>query len=90
MANPARPKLAGVVTTYFKYSHAQHIVDRFLEGWGIHPNAPFAVLNAGGNWELKQWPLENFAELAEWMINERFGASPKGFYKMNRGFSPAN
>jgi len=31
---PARPKLAAVCTTYFKYSHAQHIVDRFLEGYG--------------------------------------------------------
>jgi hypothetical protein len=29
-----RPKLAAVVTTYFKYSHAQHIVDRFLYGFG--------------------------------------------------------
>ncbi len=29
-----RPKLAAVCTTYFKYSHAQHIVDRFLEGYG--------------------------------------------------------
>lgn len=31
---PVRPKLAAVTTTYFKYSHAQHIVDRFLEGYG--------------------------------------------------------
>jgi hypothetical protein len=31
---PSRPKLAAVVTTYFKFSHAQHIVDRFLEGYG--------------------------------------------------------
>ncbi len=30
----ARPKIAAVVTIYFKYSHAQHIVDRFLEGYG--------------------------------------------------------
>jgi hypothetical protein len=30
----ARPKLAAVTTTYFRYSHAQHIVDRFLEGYG--------------------------------------------------------
>jgi len=30
----ARPRLAAVVTTYFKYSHAQHIVDRFLYGYG--------------------------------------------------------
>src|SRR6058998_3389605 len=31
---PVRPKIAAVATTYFKYSHAQHIVDRFLEGYG--------------------------------------------------------
>jgi hypothetical protein len=31
---PARPKLAAICTTYFKFSHAQHIVDRFLEGYG--------------------------------------------------------
>jgi len=31
---PMRPKIAAVVTVYFKYSHAQHIVDRFLEGYG--------------------------------------------------------
>jgi hypothetical protein len=34
MNDPVRPKLAAVATTYFKYSHAQHIVDRFLDGYG--------------------------------------------------------
>src|SRR5690242_13242756 len=34
MANTNRPKLAAVTTTYFKYSHTQHIVDRFLDGYG--------------------------------------------------------
>jgi hypothetical protein len=34
MSSSNRPKLAAVVTTYFKYSHAQHIVDRFLDGYG--------------------------------------------------------
>ena len=34
MSRSYRPKLAAVVTTYFKYSHAQHIVDRFLDGYG--------------------------------------------------------
>ena len=29
-----RPKIAAVVTVYHKYSHAQHIVDRFLGGYG--------------------------------------------------------
>lgn len=31
-----RPRIAAVTTTYHKYSHAQHIVDRFLEGYGWH------------------------------------------------------
>jgi hypothetical protein len=30
----SRPKIAAITTTYFKYSHAQHIVDRFLDGYG--------------------------------------------------------
>ena len=30
----ARPKIAAIVTEYRKYSHAQHIVDRFLYGYG--------------------------------------------------------
>src|SRR5947209_7177164 len=34
MSDSLRPKIAAVVTTYFKYSHAQHIVDRFLSGYG--------------------------------------------------------
>src|ERR1035438_9362879 len=34
MSDNAPPKLAAVVTTYFKYSHAQQIVDRLLDGYG--------------------------------------------------------
>ncbi len=33
-APPTRPKVAAICTTYFQYSHAQHIVDRFLIGYG--------------------------------------------------------
>ena len=29
-----RPRLAAVCTIFFKHSHAQHIVDRFLDGYG--------------------------------------------------------
>ena len=29
-----RPKLAAVTTVYRKYSHTQHIVDRYLDGYG--------------------------------------------------------
>jgi len=43
-----RPKLAAVVTTYFKFSHAQHIVDRFLYGYGwmgTHYRPPMDVVS---------------------------------------------
>jgi hypothetical protein len=42
-----RPKLAAVATTYFKYSHAQNIVDRFLYGYGwrgTHYRPPMDVV----------------------------------------------
>src|SRR6185369_7802040 len=29
-----RPKLAAICTIYFRMSHAQHIVDRLLDGYG--------------------------------------------------------
>ena len=44
----ARPKIAAVATTYFKYSHAQHIVDRFLEGYGwngTHHHPPMDLVS---------------------------------------------
>ena len=43
----SRPKLAAVVTVYHKFSHAQHIVDRFLFGYGWngrHHRPPFDVV----------------------------------------------
>jgi len=48
MSDPVRPKLAGVVTTYFKYSHAQHIIDRFLDGYGwngTHHHPPMDLVS---------------------------------------------
>jgi hypothetical protein len=42
-----RPKLAAVVTTYFKYSHGENIVDRFLYGYGwrgTHHRPPMDVV----------------------------------------------
>ena len=34
MNPPPRPRLAAIVTEYRKFSHAEHIVDRFLFGYG--------------------------------------------------------
>ena len=39
-------KLAAIITVYRKYSHGQHIVDRFLEGYGwngIHHHPPMEL-----------------------------------------------
>src|SRR5436190_10105907 len=47
-SRPARPKLAAITTTYFKYSHTQHIVDRFLEGYGwngTHHHPPMDLVS---------------------------------------------
>lgn len=33
-AAAGRPKIAAICTTYFKFSHSQHILDRFLIGYG--------------------------------------------------------
>jgi len=38
--------------------------DRILEDAGIGGKA-FIVINAGGNWNLKRWPVKNFARLAD-------------------------
>jgi hypothetical protein len=43
-----RPKIAAICTIYFKYSHAQHIVDRFLMGYGwngTHHKPPFDLVS---------------------------------------------
>ncbi len=42
-----RPKLAAVITVYRKYSHAQHIVDRLLDGYGwegVYHRPPFDLV----------------------------------------------
>ena len=44
-----RPKLAAICTIYFRMSHAQHIVDRFLEGYGwngTHHHPPMDLVVA--------------------------------------------
>lgn len=44
----SRPKIAAITTIYFKYSHAQHIVDRFLYGYGwqgAHHHPPMDLVS---------------------------------------------
>src|ERR1700751_1507169 len=47
-SSQGRLKLAAVVTVYRKYSHAQHIVDRFLDGygwWGTNHRPPMELVS---------------------------------------------
>src|SRR5258707_4149863 len=46
--NAFRPKLAAICTVYRKHSHTQHIVDRFLEGYGwngTHHHPPMDLVS---------------------------------------------
>src|SRR5215831_3290527 len=68
MSNSTRPRIAAVVTTYFKYSHAQHIVDRFLDGYGwngTHHYPPMDLVslyvNQVGNNDLSRERLKRHA-----------------------------
>jgi len=47
--------------------------EKILKGTGIKDKG-FIALNAGGNWDLKRWPAENFAELGD-KIFEKLGAA---------------
>lgn len=43
-----RPRIAALTTIYHKYSHSQHIIDRFLEGYGWkggHHHPPMDVVS---------------------------------------------
>jgi len=38
---------------------------------GVPPVAPLAILNPGGNNPAKRWPVDRFAQLADWLARER-------------------
>jgi heptosyltransferase-2 len=42
-----------------------------LKAGGVSDGDFLAVLNAGGNWKMKRWPAENFAALADLLMEER-------------------
>jgi hypothetical protein len=65
-----RPAIAAITTTYHKYSHTQHIVDRFLEGYGWagrhhHPPMDLVSLYVDqvGEGDLSRDRAERFPEM---------------------------
>jgi lipopolysaccharide heptosyltransferase II len=43
---------------------------RILESKGINLNDDIVILNPGGNWDPKRWPVDKFAELADKLIKK--------------------
>ena len=69
-AQSGRQKIAAICTTYFKFSHAQHIVDRFLMGYGwngTHHLPPFDLVSIWvdqvGNTDLSRGRAKEFPSM---------------------------
>jgi lipopolysaccharide heptosyltransferase II len=54
---------------FFISAEDREMAERILSLEGIRPGEDFIVLNPGGNWDLKRWPAENFAELGDEIFN---------------------
>jgi lipopolysaccharide heptosyltransferase II len=50
---------------FFINQDSYNKVEDILSKEGLQPNEKIIVLNPGGNWVLKRWPIENFAKLAD-------------------------
>ena len=46
--------------------------DSLLRSSGISANDKFVVLNPGGNWDPKRWPVDNFSRIGD-MLAEKYG-----------------
>jgi len=55
---------------FFVTEHDEEWAEGFLKGAGINEADRLVILNPGGNWMPKRWPKENFAQLADRLIEE--------------------
>lgn len=55
---------------FFIEEEDRKFVDTFLEKNSVKKEDYLVVLNPGGNWHLKRWPKENWAGLADRLMNE--------------------
>ena len=59
---------------FFVSSFHQNFVENILQQSGIDLKKPVVSLHPAGNWPLKRWPKEHFAQLADGLI-ERFSVN---------------
>jgi len=55
---------------FFVTEHDEEWAGGFLKGAGIDEADRLVILNPGGNWMPKRWPKENFAHLADRLMEE--------------------
>ena len=75
-----RPQLAAIVTTYHRHAHAQHIVDRFLEGYGWNGQHHRPAMDVVSILQKKKLDIKGFRVL---MDGKRAEEHPKRFTEMN-------
>ena len=51
-----------------------HEVDRVLSRFGVTPGTSWVAMNVSARWQTKRWPLTSFAEVADRLQQEGFGA----------------
>ena len=51
-------------------SQSKEEVSGMLTAENVRPEDEIVVINPGGNWDLKRWPVENFAKLVDHLMNE--------------------
>lgn len=44
-----------------------------LKGYDIGPGDPYAVVHAGGNWDLKRWPVDYFSQWVYFFLEAGYG-----------------
>ena len=57
---------------FFPDPSAELSLQKLLREQGFNDSEPYAVVHAGGNWELKRWPAENFAKSIR-LFSREFG-----------------
>lgn len=73
LAQEVGVKTQGRGYEFFISGDDQEYADSWLSEQGVGKEDFLAVINPGGNWLLKRWPAENFAHLADALV-EKYGA----------------
>jgi len=71
IARALRIKVENKDYEFFLSQQDKDYVSNLFQENGLKESDFLVVINPGGNWDLKRWPQENFARLAQRLIKER-------------------